>query len=97
MCAQHPPTGDVIVSDVFEEVRFFDFLQTGDVPGHMPHEVASLVACVPLGNIQRLNVMPYIMLDTCILIGACSNQGLFFYSCVSVACTKRITATPVDD
>jgi hypothetical protein len=51
MCAQHPPTGDVIVSDVFEEVRFFEFLQTGDVPGHMPHEVASLVACVPLGNI----------------------------------------------
>ena len=50
-CVPNTSTGDVIVSDVFEEVRFFAFLQTGDVPGHMPHEVASLVACVPLGNI----------------------------------------------
>jgi hypothetical protein len=51
MCAQHPPTGVVIVSHVLEEVRFFERLQTGDVPGHMPHEVASLVACVSLSNI----------------------------------------------
>ncbi len=40
------PLGMGLSSDVLEEVCFC-ILQTGDVPWHMLHEVASVVACVP--------------------------------------------------
>jgi hypothetical protein len=43
------PLGMGLSSDVLQEVRFC-ILQTGDVPWHMLHEVASVVACVPFCN-----------------------------------------------